>query len=258
MQILNFFAIGLGIMQIVQATLDDECTDTSYYKPIEWVNSNDTCCTTKIIEPLCKVTPKQVCVELEERECEVVSWSDCTMSDCPVQVTEPEQKPETYKPWECEQKDLIKYHEKERPLCKNETKRNCDTLWAIDKDGKKVWAGESNCEEVVWENCNYKEKYQAEFVTKQSECVYGQEIVYDKCINKTTSNNQMCLDCVARAEPKCKTVKRTECVTVQEKKCQPQTKEECNFVPKEPIQEFVHQQKCLLGNENQGAFIPRT
>ena len=43
----------------------------SYYKPIEWIESGEKCCASKIIQPKCEIKPKQICLELEEVTCEV-------------------------------------------------------------------------------------------------------------------------------------------------------------------------------------------
>ena len=40
------------------------------------------------------------------------------------------------------------------PVCENVTKQHCDTKWALNAAGEKVWAGNENCKEVTWEDCS--------------------------------------------------------------------------------------------------------
>jgi hypothetical protein len=141
---------------------------------------------------------------------QIMTWSECNMRDCPVECTSPEPVPRIFKQKVCHTVPHEITHTKMRPVCHNETKLNCITLWTMDGKGNKVrvrkcgqndrntscqvWAGKDQCEEVNWLKCN-QEPYQANFNTMKSVCEDDGKIPYDTCKNETSISNQMCIDC---------------------------------------------------------------
>lgn len=224
------------------------CTNVSYAKPLTYKDGGDVCCKTKVIEPLCEEKMEEICMQVEEMKCEIMSWSECTMRDCPVECTSPEPVPRVFKKQVCHTVPHSITHTKMRPVCHNETKLNCITLWTMDGKGNKVWAGKDQCEEVNWLKCE-QEPYQANFTTMRSVCEEDGEVPYDTCKNTTSISNQMCIDCKPMAVPKCWTVKREECATVSVKHCEPQTATDCDTKVRIPWQEWVHQEKCLFAQD---------
>ena len=124
----------------------------------------------------------------------IMSWSECVMRDCPVECTSTEPVPRIFTKKSCKMVPHLITHTKTRPVCHNETKLNCITLWTMDAKGNKVWAGKDQCEEVNWLKC-VQEPYQANFTTMKSLCQDDGEVPYDTCRNETSISNQMCLDC---------------------------------------------------------------
>ena len=70
--------------------------------------------------------------------CQIVTWSECDMRDCPVECTAPEPVPRIFKKKVCNMVPHVITHTKMRPVCRNETKLNCITLWTMDAEGNKV------------------------------------------------------------------------------------------------------------------------
>ena len=60
------------------------------------------------------------------------------MRDCPVECTVPEPVPRIFKKKVCNMVPHVITHTKMRPVCRNETKLNCITLWTMDAEGNKV------------------------------------------------------------------------------------------------------------------------
>merc|ERR1711890_152252 len=135
---------------------------------------------------------------------------------------------------------------KTRPVCRNETKQNCVTIWNTNPDGEKVWAGENECTPVTWLNCQ-DEEYDASFESMESVCVDDEIIPYTStapantiqstCLTKTFTLQRTCV-----AQPA-----RRVCVKHRYQSCGPNMDAYCiptNLV--EPRQESVHQEKCLF------------
>merc|ERR1712025_1555344 len=80
------------------------CTNVSYYKPTEYIETGEECCSSKT-EIKCEIKPKEICLDLKELKCEVVPVHDCKQKPCSVDETEIKTEVETYEPWECELKD---------------------------------------------------------------------------------------------------------------------------------------------------------
>ena len=59
----------------------------------------------------------------------------------------------------CTKEMVVEFHNKTIYDCQNVTKRHCTTLWTINEQGQKVWAGnEDDCRDVTWEECSPVEK----------------------------------------------------------------------------------------------------
>jgi len=227
------------------------CTNTSTWGPVIWEDSKESCCITRIVEPDCTYSNERVCANLTETKCQIETWQECTMKDCPVQVTTPNHVTLPFTPWHCNDVWVNVTHHKKRPVEFINHKEECDEIWLMDDNGEKYSGGFENCHNVTWTDYRF-EWYEVPVLTKQSECVKYPPIEYDTCKNTTTTSVQKCTDCVARALPKCETSVREDCRNVRVKTCKPQTVTDCDWKWKVPIQEFTHKKRCFGHNGETG------
>jgi len=189
---------------------------------------------------------EQVCIPVEKMVCEIVGWSDCKMTPCPVTVSSPEPELHEFVEKECKMVPHNISHVKILPKCENVTKRICTTLWDRDAEGNPVWKGEDDCKEVSWLEC-HDEEVDSVIETMKSECADLDPVTYKTCTNATTEEIHMCTECEAKAVSDCHVVTTESCVDVTVKSCKPVSIDDCS--PTDfliPTQEFVHQDKCLF------------
>ena len=65
-------------------------------------------------------------------------YEKCELKWIPVDYTESKNVSRIFPINECKEVEVTKVHRKKVPVCRNETKQNCVTLWKKDKYGKKV------------------------------------------------------------------------------------------------------------------------
>jgi len=221
------------------------CTDASYWTDLSYIPSPYSCCQSKVsIE--CSEEVEQVCIPLEKMVCEIVGWSDCKMTPCPVTVSHPQPESHQFVEKECNMVPHNISHVKVLPKCENVTKRICTTLWDRDEEGNPVWKGEDDCKDVSWLEC-HDEEVDVVLETVKSECEDLDPITYKTCSNATTEEIHMCTECEAKAVSDCHVETTESCVDVTVKSCKPVTIDDCS--PTDyliPSQEFVHQDKCLF------------
>ena len=70
--------------------------------------------------------------------CELTPYTDCTMNMDSATYTETAIRPKIYSVWKCDEYTELVEHEKYLPKCKQVVKQNCDTIWSVDPNGKKV------------------------------------------------------------------------------------------------------------------------
>jgi len=221
------------------------CTDVSYYKPVVYNPVNYTCCTSKV-KTECVETMEKKWMVVEEMKCEVVGWSECKMEDCPVTVADPKPVYTEFTGSKCDFVPYIIHYNKTLPVCHNETKRICTTLWERDANGDPVWNGKEDCKNVTWLVCHPMEKPH-NITTIISVCEPLPPVKYKTCENSTSSEIHMCTKCEAKAASDCHVVKTNKTVEVMVKSCKPVATDICK--PCEylvPSQEYVHQKRCIL------------
>ena len=86
----------------------------------------------------CFLLEFQVCDTVTELECDVHPYEKCELKWIPVEYTESKNVSRIFPINECKEVEVTKVHRKKVPVCRNETKQNCVTLWKTDKYGKKV------------------------------------------------------------------------------------------------------------------------
>merc|ERR550519_2821140 len=87
--------------------------------------------------------------------------------------------------FECTPVDVVVNHIKQVPECKPVTSLNCETGWKA-VDGRKVWPGEEDCEEVTGQDCKLVEK-EVPFHATESRCgpANPPRESFSTCANKT-------------------------------------------------------------------------
>jgi len=221
------------------------CTDASYWTDLKYLPEPHTCCQSKVSID-CSEEVEQVCIPVEKMVCEIVGWSDCKMTPCPVTVSSPEPELHEFVEKECKMVPHNISHVKILPKCENVTKRICTTLWDRDAEGNPVWKGEDDCKEVSWLEC-HDEEVDSVIETMKSECADLDAVTYKTCTNATTEEIHMCTECEAKAVSDCHVETTESCVDVTVKSCKPVSLDDCS--PTDfliPSQEFVHQDKCLF------------
>ena len=182
---------------------------------------------------------------------------ECEQVDCPVNLVNVDIVEKIYTTKKCETQNKQISHKKTRQVPKTVTKKLCNTLWKINDEGEKVWAGEDKCQEVEWQVFE-EEEYDAVLNTTEVVCVDDTEIPYSSCQQTEFSQNQLCFQCKAVARPLCNSVTTQMCGTTQVQNCKPKVlKPECDSTGiRTPTQEFFHQEKCLFDESGKIAGAP--
>merc|ERR1712112_338627 len=226
------------------ATLDDYCTDVSYFDAVQYTTTTRQCCET-VLKQVCTGKSENVCKDVLDLKCEVTAWADCksTTTSNPGKKCSVEFK--DYELKDCKEVKTSTLHSKQVPDCKKVTKNNCVTDWEVDSNGNKVWTGTETCTPVTWEECEIVEK-QVEFPSVETECNTVANIKWADFVEKTKDTIRMETTCEMKSAVDCKQAKVEKCALVSWKECKMEPVEECKASSvHEPSQEKIHQKKCL-------------
>jgi len=153
--------------------------------------------------------------------------------------------------FECKPVDVVLSHIKQVPECKPVTSLNCETGWKV-VDGRKVWSGEEDCEEVTWQDCKLVEK-EVPFHATESRCgpASPPRESFATCANKTVDVPVPVTRVSFVQGTTCKPEKKRECVDMVYEDCsKPIRMEACSEVEvRKPKQDFIHKKKCLLPSD---------
>ena len=223
------------------------CIDISFWGPVQWTSTDQEFCT-YTCQKNCEPMSKSVCAEVPVTSCELVGYTDCVNTPHTQTVRKDEITKYTFRQKECVDgpiKPLVEI--KEMPVCRNVTTEKCDSKWVIDeKTGEKVWAGNVNCEDVVWQDC---ELQQVEIIENVPtfDCFDGQPIQYDHLVETSEPVSTYTTTCEAKVVPVCSTTTRQECTTVMWEECSDSIEPDCNSFPfKVPEQKADHTLRCPL------------
>jgi len=247
---LFFLFTILSSSLVAEATIEGQvCTDTSYYGDVEYLDTDSSCCVTNLAEPECTTTKEKACINVTETVCMASITQECQTVNCPVSLVKVNNVQKTFISKKCSSNPKQISHTKVRQVPKTVTKKLCNTLWKINADGEKVWAGEDQCRDVEW-NIFEEEEYEAILETTETVCVDDNEIPFSTCQEEAYVNQQICYECKAVAKPLCEPVLVEMCDTIDVTNCIPKVaKPECGNSPaKVPSQEYFHQEKCLFDN----------
>ena len=125
----------------------------------------------------------------------------------------------------CTKKMELEYHDKTIYECENVTKQHCTTLWTINDEGEKVWAGtEDDCRDVTWEECNPVEKKVPMSVAKM-DCL-EEPVTYFDYENTTMERMADRMDCTVDKRPVCEPVTTKKCAETTYTRCEEVSKKD--------------------------------
>ena len=80
----------------------------------------------------------QVTETVTDTICDLELYTECKMSEDPMEFTKMEETIETFEKLACKMIPEVEHHTKTRPNCRNETKWNCISDWVLNEKGEKV------------------------------------------------------------------------------------------------------------------------
>ena len=167
------------------------------------------------------------CMNVTELQCEVSSqlasvytgnmrivqvnlFTTCSMNWTMKDNVESVMRVNTVELKNCTKDMVVEYHNKTIYDCRNVTKRHCTTLWTVNEQGEKIWAGnEDDCRDVTWEECK-PQTVSVQWLVPQMNCT-AQAFTYLTFQNQT--------NIVKTEEESCTVEKRTVCERVNRKAC---------------------------------------
>ena len=152
-------SVSLLSLLTVQAAQEQEkgknCVDISRYAELTFNESTQEICNYKF-QTQCLKRSEEVCQEVPVHQCEMVAYTECEDQGTTVRARDDSLDISDFYPIHCQPHPVphILTEVKMMPVCENITKQHCDTKWALNAAGEKVWAGNENCKEVTWEDCS--------------------------------------------------------------------------------------------------------
>merc|ERR1711957_1144098 len=136
---------------------DDKCVDISTYTEVTYNETVQPICCYQVVRN-CQKKSKNVCITTPTTECHAEAYTICQSVSTVAGVYHDDiTVTESFIPKKCFQNELHSFEEvKKKAVCENITKSICDSKWEINEAGEKVWAGDENCRDVTWENCELK------------------------------------------------------------------------------------------------------
>jgi len=227
----------------------DNCVEIINYDEVEYTESNVELCTHSTRRQ-CRPRTKEICQAVPVKRCELQGSTQCTNQASTVSKQEGVTTQESFTPQVCVRgADAFLTETKEKPVCKTVTKQQCDSRWEVDPaTGEKVWAGNINCRNVDWEDCDLVETQVSQAV-EQYDCHAGAAIFYSVVEQQTVQHNIGQQVCTPSVESVCQQVTETQCVTVEWQDCFDELVPNCETVwINKPSQNANHLLRCNPGH----------
>ena len=199
-----------------------------------------------VVRSIVEEKTEAACLDVVNMECDVIVVPECTtavtnnmtMMDIPAI--------NTVELNECTKNTVMKKHVKEVFECSNVTKNHCTTLWELDDEGMKVWAGnEGECKEVTWEECKPVEKI-VDFPEPHMECK-PVPTPYNDVDVMLGDADLVQSDCVAKPQQVCKPVNTNKCGLATYTTVKQVIDKVCKDITiLVPQQDEIHKQWCLF------------
>jgi len=225
------------------------CTNVSMWSPVYWTAENVTECACEI-ETKKEVEMKKVCMDITSMNCTLELSLNCskTSKNASSNIAS-EWIPETMVPWNCTEGRITVWHNKTAVECKKIPTYYCDSIWEIQEDGTKVWAGNNQCDYYEWEDCQLVTK-PVKFEEPYVSCKQEGEIPFRRLDNDTKITNLVSETCEIVNCVQCLPVTENICKDIEVVKTYQEIIEKCTMVVNlVPSQDFEHIEKCFF-NQN--------
>lgn len=124
---------------------------------------------------------------MTEIQCDIVPYTECTMSMEATPYRSYEMVPKVYRKKECTEGMDTVQHTKMMPECRNVTKQNCITNWETDEDGNQVTRPFSRFPANIWVDVGRRLIAVFFFGIEEEERVLGQILA-----EETASRRNIC------------------------------------------------------------------
>ena len=111
---------------------------------------------------------------------------------------------------------MAETHNKTVYECRNVTKQHCTSLWKVE-DGKKVWAGNDDCKDVTWEECDAV-PVKVEWEVPYMDCI-PRDYPYLSYQNITEPVMADTMDCQVEKRTICKPTEIEKCARINYMTC---------------------------------------
>jgi len=225
---------------------DGDCVDISTYTEVTYNETVEPICCYQV-QRNCQKKSKNVCITTPTTECHAEAYTVCNSVSTVAGVYHDDVTvTESFIPKKCYQNEVHSFEEvKKKAVCENVTKSICDSKWEINEAGEKVWAGDENCRDVTWENCELK-PYTVITEVATYKCDDDTPIAYVKPVYAEVPVTTLATTCEPRGVPVCVQTAKTACAVVEWEDCQETVVEKCmDLFIREPSQGFDHRLKCI-------------
>merc|ERR1712193_180986 len=162
---------------------EDGCVDISRYSDILYNVTEASICS-YVSRRTCVKHKRSACVSVPIKTCRAVAYPDCSNEAFTVRMHNDKVVGKQFVGKQCKEQGfhtLIENHKK--AVCEQVTKEHCDSKWIINAAGEKVWAGNENCRDVTYADCNE---------TSETVCAY---LEFEECSDIIEPNCfPMCMD----------------------------------------------------------------
>merc|ERR1712165_161331 len=232
---------------------DEHCVDISTYSEIQYNVTFHQFCTYRT-HRTCQIKKTSACVSIPVTQCDVVGLADCRSKTYSGLYHDDVIHTQPFVPKKCEQtgvETLIEYHQ--TPVCKNVTKQHCESKWVISPlTGEKIWAGNENCKDIVWEDCTLQQVPTPTSFPTYS-CYDLPTIYYSVPEFREVEVTAYKTACATKAYPVCTTTNEQRCTEVEYEECFDTIEPVCfgdsdehGLCIRIPYQTYDHRLKCIV------------
>jgi hypothetical protein len=231
-----------------EAGHEDHCVDISRYSDILYNTSTVDICSYSV-ERRCNKVTKPACTTVPVTVCQVKAYPDCTNTPSTRLFHNDKLETRSYTSKLCQPAGVkILEETKQRPVCQNVTRQQCDSKWVVNDQGEKVWDGNENCQDVMWEECTLQD-YILPLEVPVWSCADDRVLSFTEPVFETIEVTAYTTACRVVANPVCTTTSTEECVSLDYEECHDLVEPRCqgNVAIQVPYQTFDHRLKCLTG-----------
>jgi len=236
----------LLLLPFCLATDQQNCADISTYSDVSYnLTISQVCHYTT--ERRCEARSKRLCINTPITQCNIQAFTDCQDIPTIEEYRNDDTKTETFVPKKCEQTGIRTFEEvKNEAVCKKEVKKVCDKVLDMDSvTGRQIWAGEENCHDQEYENC----ELQPTIITTevpQYDCFDDTPIRFVLPSYKQFPVTTRQTKCEPKAVSVCTTTAKNSCEVVEWEECHDIVHSECtDLLVAQPHQEYDQRRKCI-------------